>query len=542
MLTVNNLTIEFHDEEVPFKAVNQVSFSMKQGEILGLVGESGSGKSQTALAIAGLIKRNYTKVTGEILFQGSDFVKEERKKLRLLQGNSIGMIFQDPLSSLNPLRTIGYQVGEALRIHTKLSEEEIKERVLETLREVKLPKPERIYDSYPFELSGGMRQRCLIAAAIITRPKLLIADEPTTALDVTIQAEIISLLKELHKKYDCSILFISHDLSLVKTICTNVCVMKDGEIVERGSVREVFHSPKDAYTQKLVDAIPANLSKEDNNQKAAGNEKAAKTLLSMENYSFYYDNNKLTKLSDLGSLFPKKESKIDAEKTELNERKGICDISLTLHKGDICALVGESGSGKSTLAKCIAGLLGEQKKREGFPRCAMVFQDSFSSLNPSKKIGWILREALILQGIRKKDEIRKRIEEILLEVELPVELLNRYPTELSGGQRQRVGIGAALLSAPELLIADEPVSALDVTIQRQIVELFMKLREKRRITILFISHDLRTVFRLCDEVYVMKNGKILESGDRYEIYFNPKNEYTRQLIRAAMIETEDLDV
>ena len=542
MLTVNNLTIEFHDEEVPFKAVNRVSFTMKQGEILGLVGESGSGKSQTALAIAGLIKRNYTKVTGEILFQGSDFVTQERKKLRLLQGNSVGMIFQDPLASLNPLRTIGWQVGEALRIHTTLSKEEIKERILETLQEVKLPEPERIYDSYPFELSGGMRQRCLIAAAIITRPKLLIADEPTTALDVTIQEEIISLLKELHKKYGCSILFISHDLSLVKAICTNVCVMKDGEIVERGSVKEIFCSPQNAYTQKLVDAIPAKLSKDDYNQNAIENKKTADTLLAIEHYSFYYDNHKLTKLSDMGSFFCKKESTTGTKKSERTERWGIRDISLTLHKGDICALVGESGSGKSTLAKCIAGLLGEQKNREGFPKCAMVFQDSFSSLNPSKKVGWILREALVLQGIRNKEEIRKRIEEILLEVELPFELLNRYPLELSGGQRQRVGIGAALLSSPELLIADEPVSALDVTIQRQIVELFMKLREKRGITILFISHDLRTVFRLCDEVYVMKNGKILESGDRYEIYFNPKNEYTRQLIRAAMIETEDLDV
>lgn len=542
MLTVNNLTIEFHDEEVPFKAVNRVSFTMKQGEILGLVGESGSGKSQTALAIAGLIKRNYTKVTGEILFQGSDFVTQERKKLRLLQGNSVGMIFQDPLASLNPLRTIGWQVGEALRIHTTLSKEEIKERVLETLQEVKLPEPERIYDSYPFELSGGMRQRCLIAAAIITRPKLLIADEPTTALDVTIQEEIISLLKELHKKYGCSILFISHDLSLVKAICTNVCVMKDGEIVERGSVKEIFCSPQNAYTQKLVDAIPAKLSKDDYNQNAIENKKTADTLLAIEHYSFYYDNHKLTKLSDMGSFFRKKESTTGTKKPERTERWGIRDISLTLHKGDICALVGESGSGKSTLAKCIAGLLGDRKNREAFPKCAMVFQDSFSSLNPSKKVGWILREALVLQGIRNKEEIRKRIEEILLEVELPFELLNRYPLELSGGQRQRVGIGAALLSSPELLIADEPVSALDVTIQRQIVELFMKLREKRGITILFISHDLRTVFRLCDEVYVMKNGKILESGDRYEIYFNPKNEYTRQLIRAAMIETEELDV
>lgn len=518
MLTVNNLTIEFHDEACPFLAVDDVSFSLSQGEILGLVGESGSGKSQTALAISGLVNRNKASVGGEILFEGENLVNVKRSGLREIQGSKIGYIFQDPLSSLNPLMQVGWQVEEALRIHSDLSDKELKERALEALKDAGLEDTERIYRSYPFELSGGMRQRALIAAAIITKPKLLIADEPTTALDVTVQAQIISLLLKLHDKYHCGILFISHDLSLIRQICENVLVMKNGKVVERGSVETVFANPQEDYTKKLIDAIPDEPKKDSSSEVLKENkESKADIICEVKDYSFFYP----------GS--GKNANKI-----------GVKNINLSIESGEIHGLVGESGSGKSTLAKCIAGLLKDRNATEiKVGRVAMVFQDNYSALNPSKTIEWLLKEPLRLQGIRDKAVLNLSVKDILEEVELDYEYKNRYPSDLSGGQRQRVGIAQALLCNPDFLIADEPVSALDVTIQRQIMELFIKLKQKRNLTILFISHDLRTVFRLCDKVSVMKNGEILESGNKNEIYFNPKSEYTRELLRSAGLKTEN---
>ena len=571
MLEVKDLRIEFYDHSRPEVAVRDVDFTLKEGEILGLVGESGSGKSLTANAIAGLIRRGDVKISGEVWWEQEDanridLLRAPRKTMRALQGQDIGFIFQDPMTAFSPVHKIGYQVEDALRVHGKktseegnktsesgnktsadgkkeeYSKEELKERALKALSDVDLPDPERVYNSYPFELSGGMRQRAMIASAMISSPRLLIADEPTTALDVTVQAEIIKLLQRINERDHTAILFISHDLGLVRKLCSKVLVLKDGDVVEQGPADEIFHSPKADYTKKLI-AAEVNIgemrgrglgedsvesSGEGTNagdvaefQETGDSSKTEECVVS--GLTYYYPMRK-----DIGSisLWGKKDAK--------SEPIGIKDISLTVHRGEIMGLVGESGSGKSTLAKCIVGLL---PVKEGEIRCGlarMVFQDSYSALNPKRRIGWLLKESLRLSGVRDRDEIRERIQEILGEVELSEELLERFPSELSGGQRQRVMIAMALLQKPSFLIADEPVSALDVAIGESITRLLLDLSRKRGMAILFISHDLRTVYSLCDTVCVMKEGRIVEVAPKEELYTNPKEEYTKVLLRSAL--------
>lgn len=520
LLKVKNLNIEFLDKKTPQKAVTDFNLTLGYGERVGLVGESGSGKSISALTIAGLLtKRKDVAIRGEIHFAGhDDFLSMDEKELCKLRGTDIGMIFQEPMTSFNPVKTIGWQVEESLRIHTELSKEERKGRAMEALRGVGLSDTERIYAAYPHELSGGQRQRAMIAAAMVHKPKLLIADEPTTALDVTIQAQIMDLLKEINEKEHTAILFISHDLHLVHGLCSQVLVMKDGRVVETGSADDVFFAPGDAYTKKLVSAIPKfERAKKEQSRFNKEKDGQAETVLSVSNLNVWFD--KRTE-----GLFGKKET-----------MQVLHDVNFSIREGEVVGLVGESGSGKSTIARTILGINrnyeGTVVHADAHPQ--MVFQDPFSSLNPSKTIGWILEEPL---KNFTKDDAKKRREKakaILKRVGLGEEYLYRYPKELSGGQRQRVCIALALILNPKFFIADEAVSALDVTIQAQILALLRELHEELGNAILFISHDLRVVYQLCDRVIILNQGRIVEQGTVEEIYKNPKEEYTKLLLRSA---------
>ncbi len=518
MLQIQDLNIEFHDHSIPETVVYDFDLVMEEGDIVGIVGESGSGKTMSALALCGLLSRHDMKKTGRILFGGKELLTCSRAEMRTLQGSDISIIFQEPMTSLNPVKKIGWQVEEALRIHTKLSPEECRERALWALGEAELPEPEKVYEQYPHELSGGMRQRVMIAAAIVCHPKILVADEPTTALDVTIQAQIMELLLKLNREQKTAILFISHDLSLVRRLCRRVVVMQNGYIVEQGDVEEIFRHPKEEYTRRLIAAIPS-CDGEKEEKDFAG----APVVMEAQHVQTGYD------VAE-GGLWGKK------------FRKQILqDVSFTLRQGEVLGLIGESGCGKSTLAKVLVGLKKDYSGRIEIPdhNVGMVFQDPYSSLNPSKTVGWILEEPLRVRGVRSKEERRGRVLEMLQRVELEEDLLNHYPGQLSGGQRQRVCIALALMNRPRVLIADEPVSALDVTVQAQVLEILAQLKEEMGLAILFISHDLRVVYQLCDRVMIMRRGEIVEEGSPKEIYFSHKHPYTGQLLKAAGI-LEDL--
>ena len=514
MLEVKDLNIEFHDHSVPETVVYDFDLVLEEGDIVGIVGESGSGKTMSALAICGLLSRHDMGKRGEIRFQGKELLTCSRSEMRELQGDDISIIFQEPMTSLNPVKKIGWQVEEALRIHTNMTKEERYERAIWALSEAELPDPEKVYEQYPHELSGGMRQRVMIAAAIVCRPKVLVADEPTTALDVTIQAEIIKLLRKLNREYKTSILFISHDLSLVRQLCERVIVMQYGYVVEQGKTEDIFCNPKEEYTKKLIASIPdCESSKQEKD--FSGTEVVLKAEAIHAGYQ------------ETEGFFGKNK-----------EKKVLKGIDFELRKGEVLGLVGESGCGKSTLAKVILGLnkqyTGKISLQPGSVQ--MVFQDPYSSLNPRKTIGWILEEPLKVKGGYTKEQRREKVLAMLEKVGLEKDLAKRYPRQLSGGQRQRVSIGLALMSDPKVLVADEPVSALDVTIQAQILELLQRLKEEMGLAILFISHDLRVVYQLCDRVLIMQNGEIVESGMPNELYREFKHPYTGQLLEAAGID------
>ena len=518
LLNVKNLNIEFMDTDVQKQVVSGLNLTIKEGEIIGLVGESGSGKTLSALAIAGLLqKRKDVSMQGKISFADHrDFLSLQEKELCKVRGTEIGIIFQEPMTSLNPVKTIGWQVEESLSIHTSIKKEERKKRAITALKKVGLLDAERIYHAYPHELSGGQRQRVMIAAAMIHEPRLLIADEPTTALDVTIQAQIVDLLKEINKNTHTVILFISHDLNLVHGLCDRVYVMKDGRVVESGDSDTIFRRPKEAYTTALLHAIPKFEKDIKGEADLAQNQKKA-DILQVSNLCVYFEKRRK-------SIFEKK------EKVQI-----LSDVSFSVKQGEIVGLVGESGSGKSTLARTLLGInsdyAGEVILADNYPQ--MIFQDPFSSLNPAKTVGWILEEPL--RNITKDTkEVRKeKAKAMISKVGLSEKYLNRYPSELSGGQRQRVCIALSLMLNPKLLIADEAVSALDVTIQKQILDLLRALHRVFNNAILFISHDLRVVYGFCDRVLVLKDGKIIEQGTVEEIYQNPKEDYTRQLLESA---------
>ncbi len=509
LFEVSHLSIGFPEHGKMNKVVDDLSFLVNDGEILGVVGESGSGKSMTALAAMGLLSKEALVLSGKITFDGKELLKLSWDERSAIAGNDMSMIFQEPMTSLNPVMKIGQQVGESLRLHRKMDKAMIHKEVVKALADVGLKAPEALCKKYPHELSGGMRQRVMIAQAMICSPKLLIADEPTTALDVIVQEQILGLLKKLHEKRGVSILFISHDLNVIKQICQKVIVMYKGVIVEQGTVDEVLNHPKHEYTKTLVASIPGILPPL----------KDKKPVLTMKHLNVFY--------KEKASAFFKNKERAQV----------IWDLNLTVYDGEILGIVGESGCGKSTLAKTVVGLnrdfTGTLSMEENL-RPQMVFQDPFSSLNPARKIGFILSEPLRLRGIRDKALRCKMAEEMLEQIGLDKSYYGRYAHELSGGQRQRISIGTALLMDSKLLVADEPVSALDVTVQSQILKLLLDIHKKKNLTILFISHDLNIVRHICHRVAVIYLGEIVEMADVREIYENPCHPYTKRLFAAAL--------
>lgn len=508
LVDIENLSIHFPEGNSTFEAVKGISFSIEKGEIVGVVGESGSGKSMSALALMGLLPKDAKVASGKLCFLGEDLLTMKPEKRRQLCGSKMAMVFQEPMTSLNPVLKIERQVGESLKIHTKLTSAKIHEKVIRALAEVGLPDPEGLCSKYPHELSGGMRQRVMIAQAMINEPDLLIADEPTTALDCVVQAQILELLRDIHRSKGTSILFISHDLNVVRALCSRVIVVYKGKVVEEGRTEEVLLHPKHEYTRHLVASIP-----EGKKEECSGDD-----ILSLKDLNVFYDIR--------GGLFRKKEKK-----------HVIHDLNLSAKEGEIVGIVGESGCGKSTLCKTILGLHDNYTgsvniKKNLNPQ--MVFQDPAGSLNPARTIGWIMEEPLRLRGITDRAKRKKLVGEMLESVGLDESFISRHPRELSGGQKQRISIGVALLMDSRLIIADEPVSALDVTVQSQILKLLLKLHEEKKMTILFISHDLNVVRGICSRVMVIYKGVIVEEGLSEEVYEHPAHPYTKLLLKAAI--------
>ena len=529
ILQVKDLGVDFWVEGEWVPAAKNLSYEIAAGEVLAIVGESGSGKSASSMALLGLTPQN-GRVFGSVKLAGEELVTATSKRLRELRGSGIAVIFQEPMTALNPVYTIGFQIMETLRVHYNMTNEKAKQRAIELLTMVDLPDPEKAFNSYPHQLSGGQRQRAMIAQAISCDPKLLIADEPTTALDVTIQAEILDLLRDLHKRLNSAILLITHDMGVVADLADRVLVMKDGVMVEQGSSRQIYKSPQQVYTQQLLAAVP-NLGR----GAAAAAKPASKADLVLS-------------LKDVDIEYPKR-GRVPAFLAAKS-------INLEIAKGEVVGLVGESGSGKTTVGRAAVGLLpvksgslivagkdiSNTKKselRQLRSKLGIVFQDPGSSLNPRWSIAQSIAEPLVLSKQFSKDQENKRIDELLDQVQLPIGYRNRYPHELSGGQRQRVGIARALALSPEFLVADEPTSALDVSVQARVLELLKELQKDLGFACLFVSHDLAVVDFLADRIAVMNHGEIVEQGDKNQILRNPQQDYTKRLIAAVPVPDPD---
>lgn len=533
LLKVDNLRVSFISREREFEAVRGVSFEVNKGETLGIVGESGSGKSVTARSIMRLLPSPPSLLKdGDIQFLGMNMVGKSDKEMENIRGKDISMIFQDPMTSLNPTIRIGNQMTETMLKHNKdLSKQTAKAEAIELLKLVGIPNPEARYSQYPHEFSGGMRQRAMIAMALSCRPKLLIADEPTTALDVTIQAQILNLMKNMQERFGTSIILITHDLGVVAGMCDRVVVMKDGEIVEKGTTEEIFEQPKHPYTIKLLNALP----------KLHEKKKAKPAPRISENIN---PNEPLLQVRSLKQHF---------DMGKGNVLKAVDDISFFIKPGETLGLVGESGSGKSTTGRAILRLnepTAGEILYQGIPvnqlntkemkmmrrHMQMIFQDPYASLNPRFKVLDIIGQALdIHKLVKSKAERRERVEELLEMVGLDAAHAMRYPHEFSGGQRQRIGIARALAVEPKFIVCDEPLSALDVSIQAQIVKLLDDLQQRLGLTYLFIAHDLSMVKHISDRVAVMFGGKIVELAESEELYTNPQHEYTKSLLSAIPI-------
>jgi ABC-type dipeptide/oligopeptide/nickel transport system ATPase component len=523
LLEVSNLSVSFHTRNGVTKAVNNISFSLEQGQTLGIVGESGSGKSVCCYALLGLIPTPPGRIdSGSALFAGQDLLQSSEEQLRQLRGNKIAMIFQDPMTSLNPFLRIGEQMIEPLIYHRATTRSDARVQAMALLEEVGIRDPQNTFNCYPHEFSGGMRQRVMIAMALIAEPQLLIADEPTTALDVTVQKQIIELINQLRLKRNLSVIFISHDLGVVTDIADQVMVMHSGCIVEQGATRSLFNQPKAEYTRKLLAAMPRG-------SKPTASRATEHTLISVEQLTTRFN-----------TYHQDKEDQLVA----------VNKVSFDLHRGEILGLVGESGSGKSTLGRSLLNLIppssgsvifdGEQlvgKDARGMKpwrrRMQMIFQDPYASLNPRMTIYDALAEPLLLHGIATKTDVEKHVVQLMDDVGLARAYIRKYPHEFSGGQRQRIAIGRAIATKPEFIVADEPVSALDVTIQKQILELLLTLVEKHNLSMLFISHDLAVVRYLCDRIMVMRQGKILETATTETLWHAPQHEYTKTLLSSS---------
>ncbi|MBA3002932.1 MAG: ABC transporter ATP-binding protein [Desulfurivibrio sp.] len=522
LLELKNLSAGFYSDRGFAPVLDKVSFAIAAGETAALVGESGSGKSVTALSILGLLEKDTARIEGQILFNGEDLVVCPEKRLRQIRGNRIAMIFQEPMTSLNPVYSIGAQLVEPLMLHQGLGKKEAAEKAENLLERCGITDAAQRLNSFPHQLSGGQRQRVIIAMALACRPDLLIADEPTTALDVTIQAQILALIKEIQQEMGMALLLITHDLNMVEKIAQQVHIMHEGRIVESGPTAEVFRKPQDPYTIHLLNSVPHEAPIPKNNPPP---------LLTATNLSCH---------------FPIKAGFL---RRTVNTIKAVDEVSLTIRRGTTFGVVGESGSGKSTLGMCLLKLVNSRgtllyegrdlltlSNRQWRPLrrdLQVVFQDPFSSLSPRLNVGQIVGEGLSVHGLGNREERKQRVAEALVEVGLEPEMIERYPHEFSGGQRQRIAIARAVVLKPRFLVLDEPTSALDMTIQAQIIELLKNLQAKHGITYFFISHDLRVIKAMADEVAVMQNGRIVESGPAAQLFANPSHPYTKKLFSAA---------
>lgn len=553
LLSVKNLSLRFKTQDLDVHALKGISFDVQKGQSLGIVGESGSGKSVTALSIMRLLPQPPAEIqTGEILFNNKDILKRSDKELRKIRGNHISMIFQEPMTSLNPVFTVGSQIDEALILHQKMDKKSAREKAKELLDQVGIADPAARVNSYPHQLSGGQRQRVMIAMAIACRPDLLIADEPTTALDVTIQKQILELLRELQKKLNMSIIFISHDLGVISEISQQVLVMQKGEIVEEGSTADIFKRPKHNYTKGLIACRPSLDVKTARLPTVSdfieGREDVLDHLPLKE--SRKSSGEVLLQVKNLQKHFPLKKSFFG--KT-LSVVKAVDDVSFEVEKGSTLGLVGESGCGKTTLGRTVLQLtpaegghvfyrgrdlskINKKEMKAMRRKMQIIFQDPYASLNPRMTIGNSIMEPMIIHKICPDREERiARVEKLLEQVGLSGGMKNRYPHEFSGGQRQRICIARAISIEPEFIICDESVSSLDVSIQAQILNLLKDLQDKLNLTYIFISHDLTVIKFISDKIAVMNKGKIVEYNDAEEIYQSPQNVYTKKLLSAIPV-------
>jgi len=526
ILQVRDFTVEFWVDGVWYPAAVNMNFDLEAGKTLAIVGESGSGKSTTAMGLMHLLAPN-SRSSGSVKVNGKEMLTASARELQASRGREVAYIFQEPMTALNPVYTIGFQIIETLRTHFPMSVKEARKRAIELITLVDIPNPEECVEKYPHQLSGGQRQRAMIAQALACDPALLVADEPTTALDVTIQAEILDLMRDLREKLNSAILLITHDMGVVADLADDILVMKDGITVEMGSAEDIFNNPKQSYTKELLAAVPKLGS--------VTGRKALEKKTKVE---------PVMRMQDVTIAYPKR--------GRIPEFVAVRDFSLEIFPGEIVGLVGESGSGKTTVGRAAIGLLpiksgrleivgkdiSHATQKELFTirrHTGIVFQDPASSLNPRLPIGESIGEPIYLAKIAKGDELNKKVEDLLEQVELPPSYRNRFPHELSGGQRQRVGIARALALTPDLLIADEPTSALDVSVQARFLDLLLELQDKLKFACLFISHDLAVVDILAHRIAVMQDGLLVEVGARDEILKRAKHPYTQRLIAAVPV-------
>ena len=523
VLDITNLTVDLPRGSDRPHAIEDITLSVGAGEIVCVVGESGSGKSVTAQAVMGLLPREPTASKGRILLEGENVLEATPARLRDLRGTRMAMIFQEPMTALNPVMTLGDQIAEVLEIHTELSEPDRRQRVLQIMRAVHLPEPERLIDVYPHQISGGQRQRIMIAAALVLDPALLIADEPTTALDVTTQAQILKLVRELQERRGTGVLFITHDFGVVAEVAHRVVVMQSGRVVEMGTREDILRRPQSDYTRMLIASVPSLVP-----PKRAP--KTGQVALATEKLSKTYGTKSL--------IFGRGRVVRAAE-----------NVEIVVRRGETVGIVGESGSGKSTVARCVARLieptsgairigevdvahLPERRLRPHRRNVQIVFQDPYRSLNPRRTVGASIVEGPVNFGLA-AGEAMNRARRLMTLVGLSPDALGRYPHQFSGGQRQRIAIARALAMEPQLLIADEPVSALDVSVQAQVLQLIDDVRRRFDLAILFITHDLRVAAQVCDRIAVMQRGVVVEEGPTVDVFAAPKHEYTRALFEAA---------
>ena len=565
VLEVHDLSVDFGVDKAWVPAAVGLNYEVRAGEVLAIVGESGSGKSASSMALLGLLPSN-SRVSGSVKLTGKELLGADASNIRSVRGKDVAVIFQEPMTALNPVYTVGAQIMETVRLHNEVSPDQARERALQMLDLVELPDPEKAFKSYPHQLSGGQRQRAMIAQSLSCDPKLLIADEPTTALDVTVQAEILDLMRNLRNKLDSAIVLITHDMGVVADLADRIAVMRRGVIVETGTAEEIFHHPRHPYTQALLAAVP-HLG-----QGGAGTDTdvdvtaalAAATHAELESVNreelLRRERENAEALAAAESARPAGEPVLELKDVAIEYPKqgrvpafrAVEGANLTVYPGQVVGLVGESGSGKTTIGRAAVGLLpvaaGRMRvvgqdisaaKKNGrqlhqvLRHIGMVFQDPSSSLNPRLPIGESIGEPMYLAGVAKGNDLQKRIEALLDQVELPRGYRNRYPHELSGGQKQRVGIARALSLKPKLMVADEPTSALDVSVQAKVLELFQNLQRELGFACLFVTHDLAVVDVLADRICVMQRGRIVEQGTRDQILRNPQEPYTQKLLAAV---------